>query len=114
MRHPVSFPEHITPGFQFDEALELCDLARRVYKVFDETTAKDPRQLYNALYQDQWQFIHAISDYGTDGRCMILKRKDCYQFAIVFRGSIMTSSGLDLTNLAAGREDEMIEYKPFP
>ncbi|MFN8441271.1 MAG: hypothetical protein U0175_10900 [Caldilineaceae bacterium] len=110
----MSFPEHITTGFNFDEAIEMADLSRRVYKVFDESTAKDPQQLYNALYDDEWQYIHGISDHETDGRCMILKRKGRYQFAIVFRGSVMTNSGLELTNLAAGMEDEMIEYKALP
>ena len=110
----MNLPEHIDKGFNFDEAIEMADLSRRIYKVFDETTAKDPYQLYEALYNDDWHFIHAIIDYETDGRCMILKRKGHYQFAVVFRGSVMTSTGLELTNLAAGMEEEMLEYKAYP
>lgn len=110
----MSLPKHIEPGFNFDEAIEMADLARRTYRVFDESVSGSPERLYEALYSDdEWQYIHGIVDYDTDGRCMILKRKGQYQFALVFRGSIVTGSGLELTNLAAGVEDRMVEYPPI-
>ena len=110
----MSFPEHIAKGFNFDEAIEMTELCRRVYKIFDESTAKDAHRLYEALYNDEWNYVHGISDYETDGRCMILKKKNRNQYAVVFRGSIVTGQGLELTNLAAGVEDKMIDYERIP
>ncbi len=107
----MNMPDRIRSGFNFDEALEMTDLCRLVYKVFDETASTDSEALFNALYSGEWRYVHAISDYDTDGRCMILQRGQRNQFVIVFRGSIVTGGGIELTNLAAGLEDRMVEYE---
>ena len=90
----MNLPDRIVSGFNFDEALEMTDLCRLVYKVFDETTSTDPDALFNALYTGEWRYVHAISDYDTDGRCMILRRGQRNQFVVVFRGSIVTGGGI--------------------
>lgn len=110
----MHLPEQIDKGFNFNEAIEMGELSCRIYKVFNETTSKDPQRLYSALYDDEWQFIHAIVDYKTQGRCMILKRKGRYQFVVVFRGSIFTGIGLELSNIANVVDDKMVEYPAFP
>ncbi len=111
----MSIPEHITKGFDFDEAIQMTDLCRRAYKIFDETDGRsDPRNLYKALYDDEWEYVHVIADYDTDGRCLIARRKNRLQFAVAFRGTVLGGGGLELTTMGADMDLKLIPYPPIP
>lgn len=111
----MDFPEIMTSGFNFDEAITMAELCRRVYKVFENQYIKKPKELYDALHEDdEWEFIHSISDYKTDGRALILKRKDRNQFAVVFRGTIFTSGGFEFTGQQGNEDIRLAEYEPIP
>ncbi len=105
------WPEHIDEGFDFDEAIAMAEMCRRVYRIFDEGQTEDEsRELYEALYyRDTWEFVHAICDYATDGRCMIVRHRRHGHYAIVFRGTVFTGEGIDYTTAATDLDLKLVE-----
>jgi hypothetical protein len=111
----MSFPEHIRTGFDFEEAIWLVELSRRAYQIFEYESGRDIGELYSSLYpNEEWHFVHAISDYDTNGRALIVKRAGKNQYAVVFRGSIITGEGIELTDLETTEQSKMVEYPPVP
>jgi len=109
--------ESIRDGFNYDEAITMAELCRRVYQVFSEglLDVDRARELYKALYyDDDWQFVHALCDYKTDGRCLIVKRKGRNQYALAFRGTIVTGEGVDLTNILSDEDITLAVYDAIP
>lgn len=111
----MSFPKQITSGFNFNEAIAMAELSRRVYRVFEFEQDREIGELYNAIYNDdEWEFAHSMSDYETDGRVLIVKRKGKNQFAVVFRGTIVTSGGVELTGMEGNEDIRLVEYYRIP
>lgn len=108
----MNFPQNILPGFNFEEAIAMAELSRRAYEVFGYEKGRDIRELYNAIYKDEWEFAHYIRNNDTDDRALILRRNNLY--AVVFRGTILTSTGFELTGAALDHEQRMIEYYTIP
>jgi hypothetical protein len=110
----MNFPQNIEPGFNFNEAIAMAELSRRAYRVFEYERGRDIEELYNGIYNNAiWQFVHYISDYQTDDRALILKRQE-NQYAIVFRGTIFTSPGLELTGLDLDTDTQFVQYPAIP
>lgn len=81
----MNLPMHIASGFDFDEAIEMAELCRRVQQMFahEGINAED---LYNSLYrEDLWHFVHIVRNQQTAGAALIVKRADTNQYAIAFR-----------------------------
>ena len=45
----MDFPEIMTSGFSFDEAITMTELCRRVYKVFEDQLNKKVKELVKKL-----------------------------------------------------------------
>lgn len=110
----MSMPKNITSGFDFDEAIEMTELSRRVYKIFEYEKGRDIQQLYNSMYNDEWVFVHGITDYATDGRALIVKRKGKNQYAVIFRGTIIGSGGIELSGMESNEEMDFVPYPKIP
>lgn len=79
----MNLPEHITTGFDFDEAIVLAELCERAEQIFAPEAAGNVRDRYEALNKDQpWQFAHAID--STNIRALIVQRDSRKQYAVVF------------------------------
>lgn len=111
----MSFPITISSGFDLDEAIWTTELSGRAYEIFTYDVDQDLPEIYNALYDDDWQFVHAVVDFNTDGRCFIVKHKHVNQYAVVFRGTILTEqAGIDLTTYAFDARTNMVPLTPIP
>lgn len=111
----MDFPQIMTSNFNFGEAITMTELCRRSYKVFENHDIKKVKDLYEAMYEDdEWEFVHSMRNNNTDDRLLILKRKDKNQLAVVFRGTIITSGGLQLTGRKEDADIRFVEYKPIP
>ncbi len=110
----MGFPEKLTNGFNFDEAITMAELCRRVYRVFEFEKGRDIQELYDTIYNDEWIFVHCTCDDKTDDRALILRRKDMNQYAVVFRGTILTEGGFDMTGMSYNEEIQLVEYKVIP
>ena len=106
-------------GFSFDEAILMTTLSKYAYDVFqyDDGSVDDIelKTIYKALYQNQgWHLVHCIRNDDTNIRGLILKNTQSgipHQYAITFRGSIISDRGaLELTDVAADIDWELIRY----
>jgi hypothetical protein len=87
----MNLPMHMASGFDFDEAIEMAELCRRVQQMFahEEISAED---LYNSLYRDDlWHFVHIVRNHQTDGAALIVKKADTNQYVIAFRADAATA-----------------------
>ena len=106
-------------GFGFDEALLMANLSKYAYDVFqyDDGSVDDVelKTIYKALYRNQgWQLVHCIRNDYTNIRGLVLKNTQSnvsHQYAIAFRGSIISYRGaVELTDDAADVDWELIRY----
>lgn len=104
------FPTSIQPGFNFDEAITMAELSQRVYRIFEAEEERDPRQVYQVLYTDEWEFLHGIGDNRLGVRCMIVQRRGTHQYAVVFRGSVVTGGGIEWTNMTSNEDHVMVPF----
>ncbi len=110
---PIS--PRIRPGFSYDEAILMCNFCKRSYDLFryiDEGQEEsDIKSLYNSIYRE-WKLVHEFNNPTTSIRGFILRRAaHPQQYAVVFRGSILTSQGtVDLTNASADVDWSFINY----
>ncbi len=81
----MTFSEHITTGFDFDEAIWLAELCQRAQQLFTHESGAAAAEIYDALYQDQeWKVVRAIGSPANPARTLIVKRNNRRQYAIVF------------------------------
>lgn len=79
----MTLPQHITTGFEFDEAIWLAELCQRAHQLFTHESKTETQTLYDALYADaEWSFVHAIS--AAPARALIVQRGERQQYAVVF------------------------------
>jgi hypothetical protein len=79
----MNLPEHITTGFDIDEAIGLAELCQRAEQVFAPGAAGNAKERYDALYPNQpWRLAHAIDAANT--RALIMHREGRKQYAVVF------------------------------
>jgi len=79
----MPLPQHITTGFEFDEAIWLAELCQRAHELFTHESETETQTLYDALYSDaEWSFVHAVS--AGSARALIVQRSDRQQYALVF------------------------------
>jgi hypothetical protein len=110
----MTFPEHLTTGFDFDEAIALAELCERADRLFSQETGGEPADLYPVLYPAQpWRFVHAIGETTAPARVLIVQRADRQQYSVVFwvrplgqAGAnqyvqVITATDLAATDLAA-------------
>ena len=107
----MGFPIMIKPGFDFDEAIPMAELSQRAYRIFESEDERHPADVYGVLYRDEWRYLHAISDVTKGVRCFIARRGSSNQYAIVFRGSTLTSGGIEWTNMSNNSDDVMVPYE---
>jgi len=46
----MPLPQHITTGFEFDEAIWLAELCQRAHELFTHESETETQTLYDALY----------------------------------------------------------------
>ena len=96
---------NIRKGFSYDEALLLGKFCQQVYSLFqyDDGSIEDVEleEIYNSIHRNQdWKFVHSIRNDETNIRGFILKKTNIMQYAVVFRGSIVTDKGsVELTDI---------------
>lgn len=109
----------IRKGFSFDEAILMANLSKYAYDLFqyDDGSVDDLelRTIAQALYRNQgWQLVHSIRNDDTNIRGFILQSTRSsvpHQYAISFRGSIISDRGaVELTDVAADVDWELINY----
>ena len=107
----MAFPLTIKSGFDFDEAIPMAELSQRAYRIFEAEAEREPGDVYGVLYRDEWRYLHSLGNLAKGVRCFIARRGNTAQYAIVFRGSTLTSSGIEWTNLSYNSDDVMIPYE---
>jgi hypothetical protein len=101
----MTIPLKLRRGFSFDEAILMGQLAKLAYEIFpyDDGSIDDTelKEIYNSMHRKQgWRFIHSIRNDETNIRGFILKRTGSNQYAVSFRGSILTDRGaVELTDI---------------
>ena len=113
----MKIPKKMREGFSWDEALFLAELSKQAYEVFQYKTSVEGtelKELYQLLYPNcDWTLVHPISNSDTNIRGLILKKNTTHQYAIVFRGSIVTEDGiLEMTDFATDLQWELVKYSP--
>ncbi|MGB3201207.1 MAG: hypothetical protein WBA99_09905 [Nodosilinea sp.] len=109
-------PPKMQRGFSFDEALLNAEFCKQVYQIFqqDDGSVDDTeiQEIYNAVHGRQgWKFAHSIRNDDTNVRGLILKRQNADQYAVVFRGSILTDRGsVELTDIATDMQWDLVKY----
>ncbi|MEM9923430.1 MAG: hypothetical protein AAF915_06735 [Cyanobacteria bacterium P01_D01_bin.50] len=113
----MSIPVNIRKGFSYDEALLMGKFCQQVYTIFqyDDGCVENTelKQIYNSIHRDRgWKFIHSIRNDETNVRGIILKRNNCQQYTVVFRGSILTDKGnVELTDILVSDLDwDFVNY----
>jgi len=101
--------------FSWDEAIFLAKLSKEVYEVFQHKKSLEGTELlelYNLLYpKENWDLVHIISNNDTNIRGLIFKHQSYHQYAVVFRGSILTEKGiLELTDMVTDIQWELVKY----
>ena len=107
----MAFPLTIKSGFDLDEAIPMAELSQRAYRIFEAEAEREPGDVYSVLYRDEWRYLHSLGNLAKGVRCFIARRGNTAQYAIVFRGSTLTSSGIEWTNLSYNNDDVMIPYE---
>jgi len=111
---------NLSKGFSFDEAILMAQFSKYAYDVFqyDDGSVHDIelKTLYKALYRNQgWQLVHTVRNDETNIRALILKNTQSssnHQYAISFRGSIVTDRGsVELTDFSADTDWELVRYE---
>lgn len=106
----------IKKGFNYDEALLLSNFAKQVYDIFqyddgsiDDSEIKD---IYNTLNRNLgWQLVYTVRNDETNVRGFILKKTGVHQYAVVFRGTIITDRGLfEFTDVISDFSNEFVSY----
>lgn len=98
-------PVNIRKGFSYDEGLLMGKFCQQVYSIFqyDDGSVEDTeiKEIYNSIHRNQdWKFVHSIRNDETNIRGFILKKTNHQQYAVVFRGSIVTDKGsVELTDI---------------
>jgi len=111
-----SIPLKLQKGFSFDEALQMAEFCKQIYPIYqqDDGSVDDTEieEIYNAVHGRQgWKFAHGIRNDDTNVRGLILKRQTTHQYAVVFRGSILTDRGsLELTDIATDMQWDLVKY----
>lgn len=106
----------IKKGFNYDEALLLSQFCKQVYDIFqyDDGSIDDTeiKEIYNSIHRSQdWRLVHTIRNDKTNIRGFILKKTEVEQYAVVFRGTIITDRGvLELTDAITDASDELVDY----
>ncbi|MGK7902609.1 MAG: hypothetical protein AB4352_14580 [Hormoscilla sp.] len=101
----MKVPVNIRKGFSYDEALLMGKFCQQVYSIFqyDDGSVEDTelKEIYNSIHRNQdWKFVHSIRNDETNIRGFILKKTNLQQYAVVFRGSIVTDKGgVELTDI---------------
>ena len=113
----MKMPKKMREGFSWDEALFLAKLSKQVYEVFQHKKSVEGtelKELYQLLYPDpDWTLVHAINNNETNIRGLIFKKNTVHQYAIVFRGSIVTEGGiLEMTDFITDIQWELVKYSP--
>ena len=109
----MNIPLKIRRGFSLDEAILMAQFSKIAYKVFtyddDSIEDTDIKGIYNSINRKQgWKFVHSIRNDETNIRGFILKRTGSHQYAVTFRGSILTDRGMiELTDIL----DNAIDWK---
>ncbi|HEY9629175.1 MAG TPA: hypothetical protein V6C84_17875 [Coleofasciculaceae cyanobacterium] len=112
----INVPPKFQSGFSFDEALLTAGFCKQVYQIFqqDDGSVDDTEiaEIYNAVHGRQgWKFAHSIRNDATNVRGLILKRQDVNQYAVVFRGSILTDRGsVELTDIVSDLKWDLVKY----
>jgi len=111
----VNLPKKMRSEFSWDEAIFLAKLSKEVYEVFQQKKSLEGTELlelYNLLYpKEDWALVHIISNNDTNIRGLIFKHQSYHQYAVVFRGSILTENGLlELTDMATDVQWELVKY----
>ncbi len=108
--------QKLQTGFSFDEAILMAKFCKQIYQICqqDDGCVDDTEieGIYNSIHGSQgWEFAHSIRNDETNVRGFILKKKDAYQYAVVFRGSILTDRGsLELTDIATDIKWDLVKY----
>lgn len=116
MMNSTAVPPKMQRGFSFDEALLNAEFCKQVYQIFqqDDGSVDDTeiQEIYNAVHGRQgWKFAHSIRNDDTNVRGLILKRQNANQYAVVFRGSILTDRGsVELTDIATDMQWDLVKY----
>lgn len=109
----MTIPLKFRRGFSVDEAILMAQFSKIAYQIFtnddDSIEDTDIKGIYNSRNRKQgWKFVHSIRNDETDVRGFILKRTGSNQYAVTFRGSILTDRGMvELTDLL----DNAIDWK---
>ncbi|MBC6477314.1 MAG: cyclic nucleotide-binding domain-containing protein [Hormoscilla sp. GM7CHS1pb] len=111
----MNLPKKMRSEFSWDEAIFLAKLSKEVYEVFQQKKSLEGTELlelYNLLYpKEDWALVHIISNNDTNIRGLIFKHQSYHQYAVVFRGSILTENGLlELTDMATDVQWELVKY----
>ena len=111
----MNLPKKMTSEFSWDEAIFLAKLSKEVYEVFQHKKSLEGaelKELYNLLYtKEDWDLVHIISNNDTNIRGLIFKHQSYHQYAVVFRGSILTENGiLELTDMVTDVQWELVKY----
>ncbi|WP_414544847.1 lipase family protein [Nostoc sp. CCY0012] len=112
----TSVPQKLQTGFSFDEAILMAKFCKQIYQIFqqDDGSVDDTEieGIYNSVHGSQgWEFAHSIRNDETNVRGFILKKKDAHQYAVVFRGSILTDRGsFELTDIATDIKWDLVKY----
>ena len=114
----MKIPKKLREGFSWDEALFLAKISKHVYEVFQHKSRVEQtelKELYQLLYPERdWTLVHGICNSETNIRGLIIKKNIAHQYAIVFRGSIVTDGGmLEITDLATDIQWELVKYSPI-
>ncbi|ALF55338.1 hypothetical protein ACX27_24970 [Nostoc piscinale CENA21] len=115
MKNPT-ITQKLQSGFSFNEAILMAKFCKQIYHIFqqDDGSVDDTEieGIYNSIHGNQgWEFAHSIRNDETNVRGFILKKKDADQYAVVFRGSILTDRGsLELTDIATDIKWDLVKY----
>jgi len=113
----MKLPEKLQKGFSFDEALSLSNLCKRAYDIFqyDDGNIYDIElhEIYNSINRkaEEWNFVSSIRNDETNVRALIVKNPTAHQYALAFRGTILTDRGSwELTDILADTNWELGNY----
>lgn len=110
----IDLPATIRPGFDFDEAIAMAELARRAYKLLDADDGRPLQDFYNTFSRDEWLFVHGIQPAHCPGRCLIFRHRTQNHYVLVFSTTAMADSGEVLANISYGGDNVMTIYPPIP
>ncbi|MEG5135853.1 MULTISPECIES: lipase family protein [unclassified Microcoleus] len=112
----MKIPARIKKGFDLDEAIMMATFCNQIYDLYryDDGSIDDSEleEIYNSIHHNQdWKFAHSIRHDRKAVRGFILRNHLREQYAVVFRGTILTDRGaFELTNAVSDLDWDLINY----